>query len=88
MRNLSIRDRSRSVAISVAVIPFIGMIEDPRQQLEMRAPMTTVKCIIGDQHLDVGGAGQRLKLLADQRGTQQQGNSATEEISANGYGPS
>jgi hypothetical protein len=54
------------------VIPMVGMIEDPRQQLDMLAPVATVKRIIGDQHLHIGGAGQRLKLLVDYPGTQQQ----------------
>ena len=42
----------------------------------MLAPIAAVKRIIGDQHLHVGGAGQRLKLLANHPGTQQQKESA------------
>jgi len=52
------------------------MVKDPRKQLDLLAPIAAVKRIIGDQHLHVGGAGQRLKLLADHTGTQQQKESA------------
>ena len=55
-----------------AVIPMVGMVKDPRKQFDILAPIAAVKRIIGDQHLHVGGAGQRLKLLADHPGTQQQ----------------
>jgi hypothetical protein len=47
------------------------MIEDPRKQLDMFAPIAAVKRIISDQHLHVCCAGQRLKLIADYPGTQQ-----------------
>jgi hypothetical protein len=55
-----------------AVIPFVGMIEDPRKQLDILTPIAAVKRIIGNQYLHVGGVGQRLKLLVDHPGTQQQ----------------
>ena len=55
-----------------AVIPFVDMVKDSRQQLNILAPIAAVKRIIGDQHRHVGGAGQRLKLLADHPGAQQQ----------------
>lgn len=55
-----------------AIIPMVGMVKDPRQQLDILAPITAVKRILGDQHLHIGGAGQRLKLLADHPRTQQQ----------------
>ena len=48
------------------------MVKDPRQQLDMFAPIAAAKRIIGDQHLHVGGAGQRQKLFADHPGSQQQ----------------
>lgn len=58
------------------VISIVGMVKDPRKQLDMLAPIAAVKRIIGDQHRHVGGAGQRLKLLADHPGTQHQKESA------------
>jgi len=42
----------------------------------MVAAIAAIERIIGDQHFHVGGAGQRLKLLADYPGTQQQNESA------------
>ena len=54
------------------VISMVGMIENPRQQLDMLAPVATVERVIGNQHLHVGSASQRLKLLVDHPGNQQQ----------------
>ena len=48
------------------------MVKDPRKQLDTLAPIAAVKRIIGNQHLHVGGGGQRRKLFADHSGTQQE----------------
>jgi len=55
---------------------MVGMIENPRQQLDMLAPIATVERVIGDEHFHVGSAGQRLNLLVDYPGAQQQKESA------------
>jgi len=55
-----------------AAVSIVGMIENPRQQLDMLAPIATVERVIGDEHLHVGSASQRLKFPVDHPGTRQQ----------------
>jgi len=39
-----------------AIIPMVGMVKDPRKQLDLFASIVPVKRIIGDQHLHVDSA--------------------------------
>jgi len=48
------------------------MVKDPRKQFDLFAPIASIECIIGDEHLHGAGVSQRLQVLSDHLRTQQQ----------------